>query len=707
MPRSVLSSFRRRPRRRRRLWAAQVFVSEQKLYTRAQLDRHAAGGNSVADGPAEERGGFAGHPLCSFCGRRFYGDNELYHHMNQEHFNCFLCQRAQPANSVYYKNYADLEVHFRHDHFLCESPDCLEKKFVAFPSESELKRHNATQHGGNMTRAQRQAALQIPVNFTFRRSSAQEGSVSASDGSHRWVSDRSHGRGRAGGAGGDRLVQMAPAPDLLQAAMHNSLDSANLESALRESAAMASATTVAATAAGAPGEPSPSTETTSGGAYARSLAQGPPPVIAETAFPPLPSASKSAKKRAAKQRAAASANSGSLAQRLGCGGVPPMMVLNRAGGASSSSSSSPVASGREDPFVRGLPRSPPPAQAVSAGPAAVVGPSDRQDATAEQLADGSGGDDREVRREALRAANRELVERIRAGLRGNEAQFADFRDVSARFRRGEMAARPYYGHIARLGIAHVVPELAALCPVPARGAELMEAHREAMLARPGGSIAEQSGGVAGPPGRSRGNGSTPSEVADPVGMDGYRRNRGKQHWGAAGTSSDGSASTSASPPRLQRPAVLDVSASSDAAMAIRPSASASNLAPLQGPPAPSASDSSWVCSVCTLVNDANRGQCSACEAAAPEQGAVAGRTKAGTSDSSSAAMAGKKKKGKGQQLRFGDGSVSTFLAASSAAAPPPWGGPAASQGPNAWANGGGGRLASVETALADAWGRPI
>lgn len=50
-------------------------------------------------------------------------------------------------------------------HHLCEDQTCLEKKFIVFPSEQELKQHVAREHGGNMSRAEKRQALTIPVNF--------------------------------------------------------------------------------------------------------------------------------------------------------------------------------------------------------------------------------------------------------------------------------------------------------------------------------------------------------------------------------------------------------------------------------------------------------------------------------------------------------------------------------------------------------------
>lgn len=71
----------------------QVFICEQKLYSRAQLKQHISTGDSEVDGSESERGGFMGHPMCEFCRSPFYGENELYSHMSTEHYTCHICQR--------------------------------------------------------------------------------------------------------------------------------------------------------------------------------------------------------------------------------------------------------------------------------------------------------------------------------------------------------------------------------------------------------------------------------------------------------------------------------------------------------------------------------------------------------------------------------------------------------------------------------------
>ena len=63
--------------------------------------------------------------------------------------------------------------HFGKDHFPCDHPECLETKFVVFATEQELRKHRMEQHRGEMveglSRAERRAALTIPINVNVRR----------------------------------------------------------------------------------------------------------------------------------------------------------------------------------------------------------------------------------------------------------------------------------------------------------------------------------------------------------------------------------------------------------------------------------------------------------------------------------------------------------------------------------------------------------
>ena len=113
-----------------------VFVSQQLLYTKSQLERHMRGGAGEVDEPL---GGFAGHPWCKFCRKHFYDEGQIYHHMQSAHETCHLCRRAQPDKYTYYRDYAELEAHYRSAHHACLHPECLAKKFVVFNTPNELK----------------------------------------------------------------------------------------------------------------------------------------------------------------------------------------------------------------------------------------------------------------------------------------------------------------------------------------------------------------------------------------------------------------------------------------------------------------------------------------------------------------------------------------------------------------------------------------
>lgn len=65
--------------------------------------------SAVFDAGPMAEAGFKGHPSCRFCRKPFYGDNELFMHMQQTHEQCFLCRRARPDKFVYYRDYAELE----------------------------------------------------------------------------------------------------------------------------------------------------------------------------------------------------------------------------------------------------------------------------------------------------------------------------------------------------------------------------------------------------------------------------------------------------------------------------------------------------------------------------------------------------------------------------------------------------------------------
>jgi hypothetical protein len=135
-----------------------VFLNEQTLYNPKELVQH----YEDWDGGVAEQTRLKGHPACQFCKRHFYGNDQLYEHLQRNHFTCHICERDNILYQ-YYKDYRSLEKHFYTNHFLCTHRECLEKKFVVFSSSLDLKAHElAMHHQGKISKADRQ----LEVNFT-------------------------------------------------------------------------------------------------------------------------------------------------------------------------------------------------------------------------------------------------------------------------------------------------------------------------------------------------------------------------------------------------------------------------------------------------------------------------------------------------------------------------------------------------------------
>ncbi|KAJ7521145.1 hypothetical protein O6H91_19G040000 [Diphasiastrum complanatum] len=675
-----------------------VFICEQKLYTKAQLERHSSDGTSKVDGNEEERGGFGGHPICDFCRRRFYGDNELYHHMSTEHYTCHICQRSRPGQFEYYRNYDDLEAHFRHEHVLCEHPDCLAKKFVVFPSEAELKRHNATTHGGSMSRAQRNAALQIPVSFQFRRSGQDAREDQGS----------SYRRGRRS-RGQDRDANQSATM------MQISTEVANLEEALRLSAVLHSSSGADSNShilsAEGPSDNFPALRHEGSGTNpinadmetSRYLAaaQGVgPSALGDSAFPPLPGISKSARRRAKQRNQSAALSMAALLGGRKGGGV---RVLNTAHLTQSRSSDVP-----ESAFNGGEMSTHHYCGNVATAPieqeesrvfsgiksdsrvhvvGAVGGPDLPPGAS--QGASGGGNQDKasmllldqevenqvfdKLSMDEIKAANKALVDQIRAGLKGDEQLFADFKSVSSRFRKGEMGSDEFHEHIVRLGLTYIVPELARLCPDPQKQDELLKVHRSRMMSdktlndvswptvasASSSSLEKMKAEV-----KSKGkrpihseesevpiSSSIPSstmetkvresisEVVEVLHTDGYRSARGKVK------ATDGSTLSTVAPNGVEKSLQVLVKAAQESSLTSVSRSLDSDL------------EESWACGVCTLVNPATNMECIACRSVCPHSRSEKNLAEDG--------IASRKKKTskipKFQRVRLGDGSAAALL----------------------------------------------
>uniref|UniRef100_A0A383VLU4 RING-type E3 ubiquitin transferase n=1 Tax=Tetradesmus obliquus TaxID=3088 RepID=A0A383VLU4_TETOB len=366
-----------------------VFISEQVLYSKSDLERHMRTGDD--EGPMAESG-FKGHPLCRFCRQRFYDGDELYKHMEGRHENCFICRRRDPNKFVYYKDYAELEEHFTGNHHPCPHPACLERKFVVFAEEAELKRHFATEHGGemNLSRAQRRNLLTVNIQLNYAREQEEAAAAAAAAARPGVVIGGGHNLPRRGG------MRHSRSEGAMAAAVAASIESSQVENVMRRSAAEAGVAAPGSVTFNADDFPTVSGQ----GSGAAPLgtwvgATGGPgsSSLTQDDFPALPTMSRNQRR---KQRERAVATSGSLAGRLAAAGAP-IRVVNRAApsagsssSAAGSSSSTAAAAGSSSSSAGGLVR-----QSSSTGnlPAAAAAAAAGQSNAADSLADADDADD--------------------------------------------------------------------------------------------------------------------------------------------------------------------------------------------------------------------------------------------------------------------------------------------------------------------------
>ena len=109
------------------------------------------------------------HPQCKFCHTWFLTDDDLYAHLQTEHETCFICER-QGRIHEYYRDFQELENHYRREHFACSDPGC---RGVVFGTRVELQAHDLQHHMSNVPRSARRVRLNL-ADFAPQTPSAEE-----------------------------------------------------------------------------------------------------------------------------------------------------------------------------------------------------------------------------------------------------------------------------------------------------------------------------------------------------------------------------------------------------------------------------------------------------------------------------------------------------------------------------------------------------
>ena len=180
-----------------------MFTHEHELLTAKELQQHMRKGD---DNPgAVDQSGFKGHPLCSFCGTRFYGDDELYIHCRDSHERCHICERVNGGQPVYFVNPDALAEHHRKapNHFPCPDPECVRSKVIVYDTLMDLKAHQLEEHGSTLDKDSKRDARAVDIsNFDYRSSYVPE---------RRGGGQGSRGDRRVGGRGRDPNAEPLPA----------------------------------------------------------------------------------------------------------------------------------------------------------------------------------------------------------------------------------------------------------------------------------------------------------------------------------------------------------------------------------------------------------------------------------------------------------------------------------------------------------------
>lgn len=428
-----------------------VFSCDQKLYTKPQLNKHIKNGDSEVDGSKVERRGFVGHPMCGFCKIPFYGKEELYTHVTREHFSCHICQRQQRGQE-YFMTYDELEMHFRSDHFFCEDRECLEKKFIVFQSEAELKRHNAVEHRERKSHAKRTA--------TFKASSSHNCQILGRGSGNQVASVAAPVRASSGQAsqsgqscGTNRVLQQSYSSLLSHQEVHGARIGSGLQEVSPPPISEQSRYTLAL---------SRSSQTTAS--------------IRDEEFPPLSGTSNRSPaltQQGVRRVAENTHPSGLRQQSKGIVNIHHSVQIQSPENTDSTPSGS-----RHSPSCPTLNPSP----NISGSLSLTSAENER------------------------RAANNFLVEKVQTALGMDRDRYAIFKVISGEYRQGVISASSYLLYVEQFGLSHLVLEMARLLPGPQKQKELADAYYASLRLR---SLQGNGGGGTVSSRKNKGKGKLP------------------------------------------------------------------------------------------------------------------------------------------------------------------------------------------------------
>ncbi len=116
------------------------FLSEMEIYNEHNLNEHIEFGeykNDILISPP--------HPSCPFENNmKFYNDEQLFKHMNNNHFICQHCKNEK--HIIFYSVLDNLLLHYQKNHYCCPYSECIQDVYVVFGKEEELITHLITKH---------------------------------------------------------------------------------------------------------------------------------------------------------------------------------------------------------------------------------------------------------------------------------------------------------------------------------------------------------------------------------------------------------------------------------------------------------------------------------------------------------------------------------------------------------------------------------